>query len=150
MVVKWSACSPSIPTIRVRILLKQTVFFCKICVWKRTKINKKRSELSHFFKKVTYSINICTNWIILIWSHRCGLTGEDLNRRWRDPSELIHPEIFHTKGLLSYVKQVLEKEIFLFCDFHGHSRFVHLLDIKNFHCIQCDMRNVNFDQYPMS
>ena len=58
------------------------------------------------------------------FSHRCGLTGEDLNRRWRDPNQRIHPEIFHTKGLLSYAKKVLEKDIFLFCDFHGHSRCV--------------------------
>ena len=32
VVVKWSAWSPSTPTIRVRIPLKPTVFFCKICV----------------------------------------------------------------------------------------------------------------------
>ena len=36
-VVKWSACSPSIPTIRFRIPLKPTVFFCIICVWKEQK-----------------------------------------------------------------------------------------------------------------
>ena len=40
MVVKWSACSPSNLTIRVRILLKPTVFSV-ICVWKKRKINQK-------------------------------------------------------------------------------------------------------------
>ena len=38
LVVKWSACSPSLPTIRVWILLKPiAVFICKICVWKERK-----------------------------------------------------------------------------------------------------------------
>ena len=53
---------------------------------------------------------------------RCGLTGEDLNRRWQDPHAKLHPVIYHSKGLISYIKQVLAKDIFLFCDFHGHSR----------------------------
>jgi len=55
-------------------------------------------------------------------NHRCGLSGDDLNRRWRSPNEKLHPSIYHAKGALSYIKQVLNKEIFLYCDFHGHSR----------------------------
>ena len=31
VVVNWSACSPSTPTIRVQIPLKSTVLFCKLC-----------------------------------------------------------------------------------------------------------------------
>ena len=57
-----------------------------------------------------------------IFSHRCGLSGDDLNRRWRSPSEKLHPSIYHAKGALSYIKQALNKDIFLYCDFHGHSR----------------------------
>ena len=37
VVVKWSACSPSTPMIRIWIPPKPTVFFCKICVWKEHK-----------------------------------------------------------------------------------------------------------------
>ena len=51
VVVKWSAFLPSTPTIRVRIPLKSTVFSVILCL-KRTKINKKRPGLAHFFKKV--------------------------------------------------------------------------------------------------
>ena len=40
VVVKWSACLPSIPTIRVRIPLKPKVFLENLCL-KGTKINKK-------------------------------------------------------------------------------------------------------------
>ena len=37
VVVKWSACLPSLPTIRVQIPQSPTVFSCKICVWKEWK-----------------------------------------------------------------------------------------------------------------
>ena len=40
VVVKWSACSPSTPAIRVQIPLKSTVFSVILCL-KRTKINIK-------------------------------------------------------------------------------------------------------------
>ena len=37
------------------------------------------------------------------FSHRCSLTGEDLNRRWDSPSADLHPTIYHTKGLLQFL-----------------------------------------------
>ena len=46
VVVKWSACSPSSPTIWVRIPLKSTILLVKLYL-KRTKINKKRQGLAH-------------------------------------------------------------------------------------------------------
>ena len=56
------------------------------------------------------------------FSTRTGLTGQDLNRRWLDPNPDFHPEIFHAKGLINYIKEVLQSEIYFFCDIHGHSR----------------------------
>lgn len=53
--------------------------------------------------------------------HRCSLSGEDLNRRWIYPSMLLHPTIYHAKGLLLYL-QSIEKTPLVYCDFHGHSR----------------------------
>ena len=54
MVVKWSACSPSPPTIRVRILLTSTVFSVKF-VLEKNKIKKmlgvahlKKAYLEHY------------------------------------------------------------------------------------------------------
>ena len=41
-------------------------------------------------------------------SHRCSLSGDDLNRRWIYPSMLLHPTIYHVKGLLLYL-QSMEK-----------------------------------------
>ena len=49
MVVKWSACSPSIPRIRVRIPLSLQFLFCKIC-FQRTKMNKKGPGMVHLKK----------------------------------------------------------------------------------------------------
>ena len=46
VVVKWTACLPSILTIWVWILLTPTVFSVNLCL-KRTKINKNRSGLAH-------------------------------------------------------------------------------------------------------
>ena len=51
VVVKWSACSPSTPTIRVQIPLKHTVFSAQFVV-KRTKINKKEAGVGPFLEKI--------------------------------------------------------------------------------------------------
>eukprot|EP01022_Parablepharisma_sp_SALTPOND_P018752 TRINITY_DN310_c0_g2_i1.p1 TRINITY_DN310_c0_g2~~TRINITY_DN310_c0_g2_i1.p1 ORF type:complete len:1282 (-),score=157.74 TRINITY_DN310_c0_g2_i1:3773-7618(-) len=58
---------------------------------------------------------------VLTGNFRCSLTGTDLNRRWDQPDEILHPQIFFLKHLLK--KLVTEKkEILVFCDLHGHSR----------------------------
>ncbi|KAK3923206.1 Cytosolic carboxypeptidase 1 [Frankliniella fusca] len=54
--------------------------------------------------------------------HRCGLTNDDLNRKWSKPDPKLHPSIYHTKGLLEYLTRVLRHPPFVFIDFHGHSR----------------------------
>ena len=47
VVVKWSACSPSTPTIRVRIQLTPTVFSVKFVFEK----NKNKQKEAHFLKR---------------------------------------------------------------------------------------------------
>ena len=32
-------------------------------------------------------------------NYRCSLAGCDLNRRWKAPSKVIHPEIYNTKQI---------------------------------------------------
>lgn len=34
-------------------------------------------------------------------NYRCSLAGCDLNRRWKYPSEILHPTVYHTKKLIS-------------------------------------------------
>ncbi|VVC26854.1 Hypothetical protein CINCED_3A014064 [Cinara cedri] len=53
--------------------------------------------------------------------HRCGLTNEDLNRKWSSPDPKLHPEIFHARGILEYVAKVMKTVPYAYCDFHGHS-----------------------------
>jgi hypothetical protein len=53
-------------------------------------------------------------------NYRCSLAGCDLNRRWKYPSQLIHPTIFYTKKLIKDLAD--ERQLALFCDLHGHSR----------------------------
>ncbi|XP_067827511.1 cytosolic carboxypeptidase 4 [Heptranchias perlo] len=53
--------------------------------------------------------------------HRCSLSGEDLNRQWSEPSPDLHPTIYHTKGLLSYMRSIGRTPL-VYCDYHGHSR----------------------------
>lgn len=36
-------------------------------------------------------------------SHRCSLSGIDLNRVWNNPSPELHPTIYHTKGIIQYM-----------------------------------------------
>lgn len=55
-------------------------------------------------------------------NQRCGLTDEDLNRRWRAPEPTLHPTIYHAKSLLEYLITIGKLKVRVFCDFHGHSR----------------------------
>ena len=53
-------------------------------------------------------------------NYRCSLAGCDLNRRWKYPSELLHPTIYHTKKLIMRLSR--DRPLALYCDLHGHSR----------------------------
>jgi murein tripeptide amidase MpaA len=53
-------------------------------------------------------------------NYRCSLAGCDLNRRWKAPSKTLHPTIYYTKQLV--INFAKEREMAVFCDFHGHSR----------------------------
>lgn len=53
-------------------------------------------------------------------NYRCSLAGCDLNRRWKNPSKVIHPTIYLTKKLVK--ESHSERGVILFCDLHGHSR----------------------------
>ncbi|KAI6234240.1 Cytosolic carboxypeptidase 1 [Aphelenchoides fujianensis] len=55
-------------------------------------------------------------------SHRCSLAGIDLNRVWDRPSATRHPTVFHAKGVVQYMTEVLKKAPFCIVDLHGHSR----------------------------
>jgi hypothetical protein len=56
---------------------------------------------------------------VIYGNYRCSLLGVDLNRRWKHPNPLMHPTIYYTKKLIKIFSE--EREVALYCDFHGHS-----------------------------
>lgn len=54
-------------------------------------------------------------------SHRCSLSGKDLNRQWKLPVEGISPTIYWTKILWQHLLHQ-PNDVLLSCDFHGHSK----------------------------
>ena len=56
---------------------------------------------------------------VIVGNYRCSLSGCDLNRQWIAPSSKLFPENYHTKLMMR--KTLESRDIFFFCDFHGHS-----------------------------
>ena len=56
---------------------------------------------------------------VILGNFRTSLAGCDLNRRWDDPSELYHPEIYSAKKMI--LKFAEKRSIALIIDLHGHS-----------------------------
>ena len=50
---------------------------------------------------------------------RMNVLGKDLNRMWEEPDEITSPTIFNTIKMIN--KTLGCRDIFFFCDFHGHS-----------------------------
>ena len=66
VVVKWSTYSPpSIPTIRVQIPLKPTVFSVKFVLAKNEMKEKKRPGLAHFLKKQRFHSKLRKGKLVL-------------------------------------------------------------------------------------
>lgn len=57
---------------------------------------------------------------VIYGNYRCSLLGVDLNRRWNNPSKILHPTIYNAKQLLKMID--IERGVGVFIDIHGHSR----------------------------
>ena len=55
---------------------------------------------------------------VIYGNYRSSSLGVDLNRRWKNPSKFLHPSIYYSKALITW----LSPNVALTCDFHGHSR----------------------------
>ena len=55
---------------------------------------------------------------VLVGNSRTSFAGCDLNRRWLNPNELIHPEIYMAKKII--LKLAEQRNIAFIIDFHGH------------------------------
>nr|KAF6436784.1 ATP/GTP binding protein like 2 [Molossus molossus] len=57
---------------------------------------------------------------VIVGNYRCSLAGRDLNRHYRTILKESFPCIWYTRNM---IKRLLEeREVLLYCDFHGHSR----------------------------
>ena len=69
----------------------------------------------NFIIKIIPMINVDG---VICGNSRTSLAGCDLNRRWINPNEYLHPEIYYLKELiLNFVKKINVEYII---DFHGH------------------------------
>jgi hypothetical protein len=59
---------------------------------------------------------------VVVGNYRCSLSGADLNRTWREPSQVAHPEIHATKQLVARIVREQGRHLLLAVDLHGHSR----------------------------
>ncbi|XP_028928622.1 cytosolic carboxypeptidase 3 isoform X2 [Ornithorhynchus anatinus] len=57
---------------------------------------------------------------VIVGNYRCSLTGRDLNRNYKSILKELFPSIWHTRNMIRRV--MAEREVLLYCDFHGHSR----------------------------
>jgi len=62
-------------------------------------VNLKNAEseylLNNFIIKIIPMINVDG---VISGNFRCDLSGMDLNRNWKTPSSLLHPQIFSIKN----------------------------------------------------
>ncbi|XP_008572264.1 PREDICTED: cytosolic carboxypeptidase 2 isoform X1 [Galeopterus variegatus] len=57
---------------------------------------------------------------VIVGNYRCSLSGRDLNRHYKTILKESFPCIWYTRNM---IKRLLEeREVLLYCDFHGHSR----------------------------
>ena len=70
---------------------------------------------------------------VIFGNFRMNIEGKDLNRTWNDYNLEINPTICYCHNVIQ--KTLNSREIFLYCDFHGHSNknnfFIYSCKIKN-------------------
>ncbi|XP_063084018.1 cytosolic carboxypeptidase 2 isoform X2 [Cavia porcellus] len=57
---------------------------------------------------------------VIVGNHRCSLAGRDLNRHYRTLLKDAFPCVWYTRNMIQRLLE--EREVLLYCDFHGHSR----------------------------
>ncbi|KAL4642037.1 cytosolic carboxypeptidase 2-like isoform X1 [Arapaima gigas] len=57
---------------------------------------------------------------VVVGNYRCSLAGRDLNRNYCTLLRDSFPCVWHTRNMVK--RLIAEREVVLYCDFHGHSR----------------------------
>lgn len=72
---------------------------------------------SNFLIKIVPMVNIDG---VIEGFYRISLSGQDLNRVWKNPDPILHPVVTSVKEHIKKISS--EREIAVYLDFHGHSR----------------------------
>ncbi|XP_029910234.1 cytosolic carboxypeptidase 2 [Myripristis murdjan] len=56
---------------------------------------------------------------VVVGNYRCSLAGRDLNRNYKTILRDSFPCVWHTRNMVK--RLVAERDVVLYCDFHGHS-----------------------------
>ena len=56
---------------------------------------------------------------VIVGNYRCSLMGTDLNRQWTTTSQRNYPVNTSVKGMMR--KTLDSRDLYFYCDFHGHS-----------------------------
>lgn len=65
---------------------------------------------------------------VIIGNYRTCYSGNDLNRKYHNPDEYLHPTVCSIKNLIKKLvtpdnnEENIDNEIFAYIDMHGHSR----------------------------
>lgn len=59
---------------------------------------------------------------VICGNYRNSVAGVDLNRQWINPEPMFHPEVDAVKSLMQQIKEEDKRQIWIFCDLHGHSK----------------------------
>ena len=73
--------------------------------------------LDNFVVKLFPMVNVDG---VIYGNFRCDATGVDLNRRWKEPSKVFHPQVCQIKRKISNYAKKSRVEVCL--DLHGHSK----------------------------
>lgn len=73
--------------------------------------------LENYIVKIYPMVNIDG---VIYGNFRCDITGFDLNRRWKDTSKLMHPQIHEIKRKITLYRSRFKIECCY--DLHGHSK----------------------------
>ena len=82
----------------------------------------------NFIFKIIPMINVDG---VICGNTRTSLSGCDLNRRWIDPTIILHPEIFYTKEMILNFSKKFKIECIV--DFHGHFGAFNSFFYGNYH-----------------
>ena len=83
-------------------------------------LNKNDNIVDYLREKCVFYIIPMINPDGVFWGNsRTSLARVDLNRRWKEPDMIMHPEVYFIKSLITSLGN---ENVTIFVDLHGHSK----------------------------